>query len=164
MKLGGLCGGIFIDEAFEFIIKHRLGRKWDRLSNAGIKEMLKKEWELSIKPQFNPTNSKKEYLVSIPAEAFGEESVTDMTKEPYIKKGRIHFNEYVFRMIMLLVHIFRSNCISRSHLKKAFAGVFASIDKLIEAQIRKVQDQGLSLTVSEIIRLIRRPSNFSSYF
>lgn len=96
MFTGGLCGGIFIDEAFEYIIKNRLGRRWDRLSRAGIKELLKGEWELSIKPQFKPTNSSKEYLVSVPAEAFGKEKkLTDTTKEPYIKNGRIHFNEFV---------------------------------------------------------------------
>ncbi|KAF4982165.1 hypothetical protein FZEAL_2142 [Fusarium zealandicum] len=123
---GGLCGGIFIDEAFEYIAKNRLGRKWDRLSRAGIKEILKGEWELSIKPQFKPGSTKKEYMVSIPAEAFGKQSLTDMSKEPYIKNGRIHFNE--------------------SHIEKAFTAVFADIDKLIEAQISKVREQGLSLT------------------
>lgn len=77
-------------------MKNRLGRKWDRLSRAGIKEILKGEWELSIKPQFKPMDTNKEYLVSIPAEAFGKHDLTDMTKEPYIKKGRVHFNGYVF--------------------------------------------------------------------
>jgi hypothetical protein len=64
----------------------------------GCKELLKGEWELSIKPQFNPTGSSKEYLVSIPAEAFDKgKGLTDTTKEPHIKNGRIHFNEYVAR-------------------------------------------------------------------
>ena len=74
----------------------RLGRQWDRLSRVGSKELLKGEWELSIKPQFKPTNSDKEYLVSVPAEAFDKgKGLTDLTKEPHIKNGRIHFNEYV---------------------------------------------------------------------
>ncbi|KAG5806493.1 hypothetical protein H9Q74_007373 [Fusarium xylarioides] len=120
---GGLCGGIFIDEAFEYMIKNRLGRRWDRLSRAGIKELLKGEWELSIKPQFKPTNSSKEYLVSVPAEAFGKEKkLTDTAKEPYIKNGRIHFSE--------------------SHIKKAFSQVLDDIDKLIDAQVLKSRDQG----------------------
>ncbi|KAF4338994.1 actin-like ATPase domain protein [Fusarium beomiforme] len=123
---GGLCGGIFIDEAFEYIIKNRLGRRWDRLSRAGIKELLKGEWELSIKPQFKPTNSSKEYLVSVPAEAFGKEKkLTDTTKEPYIKNGRIHFNE--------------------SHILKAFNQVLVGIDKLIDAQVHKARDLGQPL-------------------
>lgn len=124
---GGLCGGIFIDQDFEVIIKNRLGRQWDRLSRVGSKELLKGEWELSIKPQFKPTNSDKEYLVSVPAEAFDKgKGLTDMTKEPHIKNGRIHFNE--------------------SHIKKAFLKVFAQIDILIDAQVRKAKDKGHRLT------------------
>ena len=71
--------------------KARLGRRWDRLSKAGIKEIMKGEWEQAIKPQFKPSNSKKEYIVSIPAEAFGKSSLDDYTKEPHMKNGRIHF-------------------------------------------------------------------------
>jgi hypothetical protein len=123
---GGLCGGIFIDEAFEYIIKNRLGRKWDRLSKTGIKDIMKKEWEQSIKPQFKPMKTKKEYIVSIPGEAFGKQSLTDTAREPFIKNGRIHF--------------------SGSHIEGAFTSIFADIDKLIEAQMRKAQANGLSLT------------------
>lgn len=92
--IGGLCGGIFIDEAFEHACKSRLGRRWDHLSKAGIKEIIKGEWEHAIKPQFKPQSSKKEYIVSIPAEAFGKNSLDDMSREPFIKKGRIHFSRY----------------------------------------------------------------------
>jgi hypothetical protein len=124
---GGLCGGIFIDQDFEVIVKNRLGRQWDKLSRVGCKELLKGEWELSIKPQFNPTGSSKEYLVSIPAEAFDKgKGLTDTTKEPHIKNGRIHFNE--------------------SHIKKAFTKVFTSIDALIDAQVRKARDKGHALS------------------
>ncbi|KAM0263306.1 hypothetical protein ACHAPA_008797 [Fusarium lateritium] len=122
---GGLCGGIFIDEDFEIIIKNRLGRRWDKLSKVGSKELLKGEWELSIKPQFKPTSSSKEYLVSIPAEAFQGKGLTDTTKEPHIKNGRIHFNE--------------------SHIRKAFTKVFTEIDTLIDAQVRKAQEKGHAL-------------------
>ncbi|KAJ4219343.1 hypothetical protein NW759_007732 [Fusarium solani] len=45
---GGLCGGIFIDEEFEARVKNRLGCKWDQISQSGIKEMLKGDWELSL--------------------------------------------------------------------------------------------------------------------
>ncbi|KAF7551172.1 hypothetical protein G7Z17_g5193 [Cylindrodendrum hubeiense] len=88
---GGLCGGIFIDEVFESIVKNRLGRGWDQLSRAGIKDIMRGEWEQSIKPQFKPTNTKKEYIVSIPAMAFSKQSLDDTSREPFIKKGRIHF-------------------------------------------------------------------------
>ncbi|KAF9777765.1 hypothetical protein IL306_004333 [Fusarium sp. DS 682] len=140
---GGLCGGIFIDEAFEYIIKNRLGRRWDRLSRAGIKELLKGEWELSIKPQFKPTNSSKEYLVSVPAEAFGKEKkLTDTTKEPYIKNGRIHFSE----LVTCFGEWSTSNNDGRSHIKKAFNNVLDDIDKLIDAQVLKARDLGQPLS------------------
>ncbi|KAL4917369.1 hypothetical protein BDW62DRAFT_183956 [Aspergillus aurantiobrunneus] len=122
---GGLCGGIFIDEAFEHACKSRLGRRWDHLSKAGIKEIIKGEWEHAIKPQFKPQASKKEYIVSIPAEAFGKNSLDDMSREPYIKKGRIHF--------------------SSSHIQDAFTESFAGIDKLVDGQINKAKTKGLAV-------------------
>lgn len=96
---GGLYGGIFIDEAFEAMCKARLGRRWDRLSKAGIKEIMKGEWEHAIKPQFRPGNNAKEYIVGIPAEAFGKANLDDESREPIIKKGRIHFKRSVPCMI-----------------------------------------------------------------
>ncbi|KAI8655978.1 hypothetical protein NCS55_01251700 [Fusarium keratoplasticum] len=126
--IGGLCGGIFIDEAFEARVKNRLGYKWDQLSQSGIKEMLKGDWELSIKPQYKSGNVNKEYVVSISAEAHRKDNelFNDMTKAPFIKNGRIHFKG--------------------SHIQKAFIKPFAKIDGLIEAQILKAKKQGLSLT------------------
>ena len=91
MVKGGLCGGIFIDEAFERICKNRLGRRWDRLSKAGIKKIMKEEWEYGIKHQYKPGNRKKEYIVQPPAEAFANSSLDDETRKPIIKNGRIHF-------------------------------------------------------------------------
>ncbi|CAM1509778.1 Fc.00g001130.m01.CDS01 [Cosmosporella sp. VM-42] len=126
---GGLCGGIFIDEAFEIMCKNRLGRKWDNLSKVGIKDIMKGEWEQSIKPQFKPMDTKKEHIVAIPAEAFGKKSLTDLTKEPFIKNGRIHF--------------------TGAHIQKVFTKAFSDIDQLVDAQVAKAQDQGL--TVAGII-------------
>lgn len=101
---GGLCGGIFIDEEFEARVKNRLGCKWDQISQSGIKEMLKGDWELSIKPQYKPGNGKEEYVVSIPAEAYQKDNelFDDMTREPFIKKGRIHLKGFSH---LLLGHI-----------------------------------------------------------
>ncbi|KAL6400259.1 hypothetical protein AUP68_15955 [Ilyonectria robusta] len=124
---GGLCGGIFIDEVFERIVKNRLGRGWDQLSRTSIKDIMRGEWEQSIKPQFKPTNARKEYIVSIPAEAFRRQSLDDMSREPFIKKGRIHF--------------------SGAQIECAFTGVFDDIDKLVDAQIHKAKDQGLSAII-----------------
>lgn len=90
-KTGGLCGGIFIDEAFESMCKTRLGRKWSLLSEAGKKEILKGEWEFAIKPQFQPGSSRKIYTVGIPAEALRGSSLNDTSREPVIEDGRIKF-------------------------------------------------------------------------
>lgn len=72
--------------------KARLGRQWSKLSQAGIKDIMKTEWEYAIKPQFD---SRKEYIVSIPAEAFKGVSMNDSSREPIIKEGRIYFKRCV---------------------------------------------------------------------
>ena len=95
MTLGGLCGGIFIDQAFESICRGRLGKNtWNQLTPTGIEEIMKTSWEYGIKPQFKPTKSGKKYVVSVPAEAFrnrGISSLDDTSREPYIKNGRVFF-------------------------------------------------------------------------
>ncbi|KAJ4193204.1 hypothetical protein NW755_003191 [Fusarium falciforme] len=125
---GGLCGSTFIDEELEARIRNRLSCKWGQISQSGIKEMLKGDWELSIKPQYKPGKGNKEYVVSIPAEAYQKDNelFDDMTREPFIKKGRIHLK----------------GC----HIEQVFEESFSKIDKLIEAQILKAKKQGLSLT------------------
>jgi hypothetical protein len=95
--IGGLCGGVFIDEAFETMCKSRLGSLWTNLSQAGIKELMKQEWEYAVKPQFRLGDSAREYIVAVPAEAFkgqGASALTDLSKRPFIKNGRIHFARY----------------------------------------------------------------------
>ncbi|XDG01818.1 hypothetical protein ABKA04_001433 [Annulohypoxylon sp. FPYF3050] len=125
--IGGLCGGIFVDEAFERLCKDRLGRGWDYLSKVGVREVMKGEWEYAIKPQFKVSNSKREYIVSIPAEAFpNKSSQTDTTRQPFIKRGRIHFKE--------------------SDLQKAFTRVFSDIEKLIDDQITAAKQNGANIT------------------
>ncbi|RWA04839.1 hypothetical protein EKO27_g10263 [Xylaria grammica] len=51
---GGLCGGMFIDEVFKNMCMGRLGSKSKQLSNEGIREIMKGQWEYGIKPQFKP--------------------------------------------------------------------------------------------------------------
>lgn len=91
-----MCGGIFVDEAFENICKKRLGRKWDRLGKIGINDVIKRQWQQEIKPQFKVSNSANEYIVNIPAEAFGNiNDQSDSSRQPLIKNGPIHFKEFV---------------------------------------------------------------------
>ncbi|KAL4764896.1 Hsp70 family protein [Aspergillus foveolatus] len=90
---GGLCGGLLIDEAFETICKRRLGRRWDSLSKKGINDLMRGEWEQYIKPQFKPGSTHGDWIVGIPAEAFERSKLDDLSRQPYIKQGRIHFRE-----------------------------------------------------------------------
>ncbi|VUC36482.1 unnamed protein product [Clonostachys rosea] len=113
---GGLCGGIFIDEEFQAICENRLGRRWQSLSQNGIKDVMKTEWEYDIKQSFDP-KSTKPYIVAIPAEAFSNNDMNDESQRPYIKSGRIHF--------------------SASDIQKAFEGPFQSIAELVDEQIEK---------------------------
>ena len=71
--------------------KNRLGRKWNNLSQTGIRDIMKSEWEYAIKPQFRLESATKEYIVAIPAEAFRGSDLNDESRKPYIKSGRIHF-------------------------------------------------------------------------
>ncbi|KAI3549532.1 hypothetical protein CSPX01_02183 [Colletotrichum filicis] len=118
---GSLCGGIFIDEAFERACKARLGSRWNHLSDTGKKRIMKNEWEALIKPTFVPNLTHREYIVEIPAEAFSESNLNDFCKEPIIKNGRIHF-------------------------KEAFIDSFEGIDELVARQIRMATRSGLTIT------------------
>ncbi|KAJ5782153.1 hypothetical protein N7457_003927 [Penicillium paradoxum] len=122
---GGLCGGIFIDNGFERIVKARLGRRWEQISQNGIKEILRGEWERGIKRAYKPQNAEKEYAISIPAEAFAQTGLDDTSREPHIKKGRIHFKGF--------------------HLQEAFAEAFAGIDKLVDEQLTKAKSKDLKI-------------------
>ncbi|GAW18679.1 hypothetical protein ANO14919_081600 [Xylariales sp. No.14919] len=125
---GGLCGGMFIDEVFKNMCMGRLGSKSKQLSNAGISEIMKGQWEYGIKPQFKPGKGGKEYPVSLPAEVFsqGNFRLNDTKREPHIKGGRIYFTE--------------------NDIKKTFEAVFPEIEKLVEGQIRMVTNKGLPVT------------------
>lgn len=129
---GGLYGSIFIDEAFEKMSQRRLGPKWSNLSKTGIKELVKGEWQQAIKPQYkSQANSKRQYTVGIPAEAFNSKAeLTDSSKEPHIKMGRFH--------------------LTGEHIEALFAYSFEGIDTLIDEQIREVKKKK-SLDVTDII-------------
>ncbi len=100
---GGLCGGVFIDEAFERICKRRLDPHWKGLSRAAKTDFMKGPWENSIKHHFKPGNAQAEYPLSLPNEMLfsakgkGKQKrlLNDTTKEPHIVDGHIHFKELV---------------------------------------------------------------------
>ncbi|KAI0857722.1 hypothetical protein F4860DRAFT_339391 [Xylaria cubensis] len=123
---GGLCGGVFIDQRFERMCKLRLGRKWDCLSRASIKKIMKGEWEQGIKPQYAPGNKNKEYVVQIPPEAFTSSSLDDLSREPKIKNGHIHFRG--------------------SDIQGTFEGPFSDLQGLVNGQVQAAKKKALSVT------------------
>ncbi|KAL4812323.1 hypothetical protein BDW67DRAFT_127450 [Aspergillus spinulosporus] len=122
---GGLCGGLLIDEAFEAMCKRRLGRRWDNLSKKGINDLMRGEWEQYIKPQFKPGSTHGDWIVGIPAEAFGRSNLDDLSRQPYIKQGRIHFRD--------------------CDIEQAFTSSFAGIDALVDKQIQKAKQASLQV-------------------
>ncbi|OBT67118.1 hypothetical protein VE03_04430 [Pseudogymnoascus sp. 23342-1-I1] len=122
---GGLCGGIFVDEAFELMCRERLGRQWSNLSQTGIRDIMKNEWEYAIKPQYKPSKeyNENDLMVPIPAEAFKGSDLNDESRKPIIKNGRIHFES--------------------SDIQKAFASVLSDIERLIDEQVKKSKKKKL---------------------
>ncbi|KAL8398619.1 hypothetical protein RB596_005953 [Gaeumannomyces avenae] len=126
---GALCGGAFIDAAFKNICEERLEHRWDALSKRGVRQILNVEWEYGIKPQFKGSNSHKEFVVCVPAEAFATSQpivTTDMSRKPIIINGCMHI----------------PGTMIQSTFKKSFVG----IDKLVDGQINAVIDKGGKVT------------------
>ncbi|KAM6527538.1 hypothetical protein FSOLCH5_003604 [Fusarium solani] len=126
---GELCGGVFVDEAFERSCRERLDPTWKALSRGGKNEIMKDVWEYNIKPQFNTGNPEQEYIARLPSEMFSnrpKQRLDDTTKEPVIKRGRIHFKE--------------------AHIQAMFTKVFTDIVDLIDAQIDKARARDLEVT------------------
>lgn len=78
--LGGLCGGVFLDEEFLDLMRKKLGPKvWRHVSNAEQKKFLNDNWENGIKPQFK--SQPRSWLVDLP------ESCQDIPNDEYGTMG-----------------------------------------------------------------------------
>ncbi|KAI1362877.1 hypothetical protein F5Y08DRAFT_329774 [Xylaria arbuscula] len=122
---GGLCGGIFVDQAFEIKCKKCLGRRWDRLSKNDINDVMREDWERGVKPQFTPSLD-RDYPIRVPAGAFPDGKTSDEKCDPIIKNARMMF--------------------TRKHIEDIFRGVFEDIDKLVDDQIQSAKTKNLSVT------------------
>ncbi|KAK7917796.1 hypothetical protein PG985_011404 [Apiospora marii] len=112
---GGLCGAIFIDQAFQRKVKKALGRKWDRLSKVDMNELMNNSWEYGPKHQFSLSHDMN-YVISIPSAAFVRESDrNDDQCDPPIKDGRM--------------------VLKKKHVKAIFDEVMTEIDVLVDSQI-----------------------------
>lgn len=85
------------------------------------------KWKKNYKRTFVPKQSKEEYPVPIPAEAYkgGDKASEDLSRLPHTKNGRIQFRE--------------------QDLMEAFAELFTHIDELVDEEISKTKQRGLTL-------------------
>ncbi|TLD18625.1 hypothetical protein PspLS_10332 [Pyricularia sp. CBS 133598] len=83
---GALCGGIFIDEAFEELCKKQFGSQWSFLSKTAARHIIRDDWEFGIKPQFRKNSESKAFTVRVPSEINTKSSVVG------VKNGRMHFS------------------------------------------------------------------------
>ncbi|KAI0387656.1 actin-like ATPase domain-containing protein [Hypomontagnella monticulosa] len=53
---GALCGGIFLDQDFETLLRNRIGKRiWDQIPQSEIRKTMATSWEYGIKQQFDAT-------------------------------------------------------------------------------------------------------------
>ncbi|KAL1835623.1 hypothetical protein VTJ49DRAFT_6307 [Mycothermus thermophilus] len=64
---GGLCGAVFVDEAFVQILKKKFGQKaWDKMEGRSRHRIIHDEWEHGIKPMFN--GNMRPCIITMPVE------------------------------------------------------------------------------------------------
>ena len=92
---GKMCGAIFVDEAFENMLRCALGDRWKRLSISSKKTLLNNEWEFGIKRLFDDSN--REWNVTVPREADSKgirmPRFEDRNGRPSVKSGQIKFGQ-----------------------------------------------------------------------
>ncbi|GAB1319160.1 Actin-like ATPase domain-containing protein [Madurella fahalii] len=80
---GGLCGAVFVDEAFVDVLNHKLGsKKWAKLSADSRHRLLHDEWEHGIKPAFDGRD--KTWKLNMPFECLDIESLRAGSEMPKI--------------------------------------------------------------------------------
>ncbi|KAK8073412.1 hsp70 family chaperone [Apiospora phragmitis] len=123
---GGVCGAMFIDQAFERKVKKCLGRKWDRLSKLDINELMSNNWEYGPKHQFSLSHDIS-YVVTLPSATFSHDSHRNNDQcDPPIKEGRM--------------------VLTRKHIQAIFDEVITEIDELADGQIADAKRKRLQIT------------------
>ena len=93
---GRMCGAIFVDEAFETMLRATLGDKWKRLSDESKKNMTNNEWEFGIKRLFD--DSDREWSVQVPIEGrshnrFKIHQFDDKKGQVVMRDGQLKFRQ-----------------------------------------------------------------------
>jgi hypothetical protein len=91
---GKLCGGIFVDETFQTLIKQRIGQqRWEKLTRASKVKLMNDEWEFGIKRAFDGEPNKK-WTCQLPPDAvgrFGPHRLDDSKADAPMVRGQIQF-------------------------------------------------------------------------
>ncbi|KAJ4996040.1 Hsp70 family chaperone [Colletotrichum sp. SAR 10_66] len=110
---GGLCGGVFLDEAFIGLMKRRMTTHiWNNLPKDEIKKLMNGDWEHGIKQQFEGDD--QDWPVEVPV---GDQS-TDPSRRGIMKKKNL--------------------ILTSDDLKPVFDGVADEIVYLVQKQIAGV--------------------------
>ncbi|KAI9166988.1 Heat shock 70 kDa protein 12B [Paramyrothecium foliicola] len=61
---GALCGAIFLDEAFQKLLRRKISRDvWQKLGNEGVARIMNDDWENCIKPQCSTEDTSYHILI-----------------------------------------------------------------------------------------------------
>lgn len=110
---GGLCGGVFVDEAFAEVLKDRFGsKKWNSMDGKHWYRLLNDEWEYGSKLQFD--GSHREWQITIPYECLDGSEFRPGMSAPKIT-------------------------IASEGVKGAFNSVVEKISAMVDSQVAAVQ-------------------------
>jgi hypothetical protein len=74
---GGLCGAVFVDEAFLEVLKQKFGKKvWKKMEGQTRHKLLHDEWEHGVKPMFD--GRERTWVFKVPFECLDRRFVTRM--------------------------------------------------------------------------------------
>ncbi|KAA8631132.1 hypothetical protein SMACR_07358 [Sordaria macrospora] len=103
---GGLCGAVFVDEAFVNMLKDKMQpKKWDMLSAETRQRLIHDEWEHGIKQRFD-TKSNKTWSFNLPWECLAPEERLTVTSLPKVtftsKEIQGAFNPVIYKINRLI--------------------------------------------------------------
>jgi hypothetical protein len=120
---GAACGAVFLDQAFETVLKEKLGRHVDLVWTRRRATDTAKYFDSGIKRQFNPLDRDCETDFEIP-----------FTGAPDVPEVGL---ESGYMMLQRLLIQYQTN--SRDDIQKVFLPIFEKILDLIERQIADVK-------------------------
>ncbi|KAK3502989.1 hypothetical protein B0T13DRAFT_501190 [Neurospora crassa] len=115
---GGLCGAIFVDDAFKEVLKRKFGKRWEMMDESNRRDMIRTQWETGIKRNFK-MGSDRSYNIRIPMECL-------LAKE---------------RRVIGAITSLPTITITPGDIKKAFDPVVEKINSLIDGQINAVKEK-----------------------